>query len=337
MSTQNKHPNYRIYDRTGGGVTKDIYAASLDKAIEAGREWIEDGDWASEDGVIRKGVTLDACVREILRTVYYVDRYREGLPRDIRGPYCSLKVARDALTVGEEEISMDPCAGVVEQLKSTHDGAEVSLVESWAAESESGADCIYSVTGQLVDGEIDGDATDVGQEHDCSGSHSDEEPKCAIGGGTDDDTGHEWRQPCVVGGCKENPGFWSGGGTITISKSVCARCGQYRTVINNGDQRNPGDPEDTVKMEDADENSKAWLVRIHEEDGWIPQWLAEHLDRPPTTRYTEQEAMRYVAEHDDNDDVDAENLEHVFAALFGRRATDKDRAEGLWSHCCAAA
>lgn len=38
-------PNYRIYDRTGGCATEDIYAESLEDAIRQGREWIEAGDW----------------------------------------------------------------------------------------------------------------------------------------------------------------------------------------------------------------------------------------------------------------------------------------------------
>lgn len=54
-------PNYRIYDRTGGGVTEDIYAESLDDAIERGREWITDGEWGDFQG------TLNCVVREIVR------------------------------------------------------------------------------------------------------------------------------------------------------------------------------------------------------------------------------------------------------------------------------
>lgn len=56
-------PNYRIYDRTGGGVTEDIYAETLEDAIEAGREWIEDGDWSDA----KDGITLECEVGEIIR------------------------------------------------------------------------------------------------------------------------------------------------------------------------------------------------------------------------------------------------------------------------------
>lgn len=65
-ATATKLANYRIYDRTGGGVTEDIYADTLEDAIEAGREWIEEGDWSSEDGTYRT-ITLQCCVREIVR------------------------------------------------------------------------------------------------------------------------------------------------------------------------------------------------------------------------------------------------------------------------------
>ncbi len=66
MKTTDKLPNYRIYDLTGGGVTEDIYAETLEDAIEQGREWIEQGDWSSEDGTYRT-ITLPCCVREIVR------------------------------------------------------------------------------------------------------------------------------------------------------------------------------------------------------------------------------------------------------------------------------
>jgi hypothetical protein len=60
--------NYRIYDLTGGGVTHDIHADSLEDAIEQGREWIEDGDWSGDEqqGVYRT-IALDCCVRKIVR------------------------------------------------------------------------------------------------------------------------------------------------------------------------------------------------------------------------------------------------------------------------------
>lgn len=48
--TTTQAPNYRIYDRTGGDVTNDIYAEDLAAAISAGRAWIEAGSWGSWGG-----------------------------------------------------------------------------------------------------------------------------------------------------------------------------------------------------------------------------------------------------------------------------------------------
>lgn len=330
-----KEPNYRIYDRTGGGATQDIYAPSLDDAIQQGREWIEAGDWSSEDGVIRLGVDLRAEVRPIVRTSYYIDVSCTGCAADRRGPYSSIVEARAAAKAIRELI--EECdveeRYYADTLRDENPNADVSHVESYAT---GGGDCdytsIYSVTGPDVDGPIDDDATREQDAYDCSGSHSDEEPECEVGGG-DDDGGHDWRAPhSLVGGLRDNPGVWATGGTATSSKTVCARCGCYRIEVDAGSQRNDGEPEATVEYQPADADSEAWLVRIHDEDGWLPDWLADRLGRPPTTRYTDEEARQYVIDHTD-DDADGEELDHVFAALHGLRADDKDRAEGLWSHC----
>lgn len=50
---------------------------------------------------------------------------------------------------------------------------------------------------------------------------------------------------------------------------------------------------------------------------------------------TAAQARDYVLSHDD-DNHDERDLEQAFAALFERPADDDDRAEGLWSHLCAA-
>jgi hypothetical protein len=62
-TTSSTLANYRIYDRTGGGVTEDIIAENLEDAIQKGRDWIEAGDWEQTDDE----QTLDCCVREIVR------------------------------------------------------------------------------------------------------------------------------------------------------------------------------------------------------------------------------------------------------------------------------
>jgi hypothetical protein len=227
------------------------------------------------------------------------------------------------------------------------DGVEVSLGDASTVAGNSGLSLSATLTIEWPDDDI----TDEQDEHDCSGTHSDPEPECeSEGPGYDDEGGHDWRSPySLLGGLRENPGVWGGAGTKITTKTVCACCGKYRTETDNGSQRNPGDPESVVEYSDADEDSEAWLVRIHEEDGWIPQWLAEQLDRPPTTKYTKESAEKYVAEHMDDEDTvfklpgnsgyqeikahEDDDLGHVFAALAGRKATDEERGDGLWSHC----
>lgn len=51
---------------------------------------------------------------------------------------------------------------------------------------------------------------------------------------------------------------------------------------------------------------------------------------------TKKEAKQYMAEHNDDDLLNDDDLESVFFALFGRQADDIDRVEGIWSHCCSA-
>lgn len=50
---------------------------------------------------------------------------------------------------------------------------------------------------------------------------------------------------------------------------------------------------------------------------------------------TKNEAKRYVRDHDDYDHDDDE-IDEVFAALYGREPDERDREDGVWSLCCAA-
>lgn len=211
--TQQK-PNYRIYDETGGGVTHDIYAKSLDDAIKEGREWIEEGDWNSSDDGVYRTITLECSVREIVR--YPVP--------DAEGKAV------------------------------WHDGTKLHADEDGDLIDDDGL--LYCTAADC--GEIDEDATNDGDRHDCSGTFADEIPACELS----EDGEHDWRSPIsLVGGIRGNPGFWSGGGTITISKSVCACCGQYRTETDKGSQCHPSEAKLVTEIEPADDASKAWLMR----------------------------------------------------------------------------
>lgn len=63
--------------------------------------------------------------------------------------------------------------------------------------------------------------------------------------GGDPDCDHEWTSE-GEGGCDENPGVWSIGGTSYLSREHCAHCGVIRETTSHGPQRNPGES-DTVR------------------------------------------------------------------------------------------
>ena len=58
--------------------------------------------------------------------------------------------------------------------------------------------------------------------------------------GGDTECNHEWSSE-GEGGCDENPGVWSLGGTTLEFRSHCIHCGIIRTEIDPGSQRNPGE------------------------------------------------------------------------------------------------
>jgi hypothetical protein len=60
---------------------------------------------------------------------------------------------------------------------------------------------------------------------------------------------HDWTAE-GEGGCDENPGVWSTGGTSMMFRTHCRACGLRRTEHTTGYQRNPGD-HDTVEYEAA--------------------------------------------------------------------------------------
>lgn len=67
----------------------------------------------------------------------------------------------------------------------------------------------------------------------------------AAGGDTECD--HDWVSTVEVeGGCDDNPGVWSCGGTAMSFASHCRHCGLKRTEYCPGSQRNPGE-HDTVE------------------------------------------------------------------------------------------
>jgi hypothetical protein len=78
----------------------------------------------------------------------------------------------------------------------------------------------------------------------------------------DDDEDHDWQAPLeLVGGCDNNPGVFSTGGTRFDYRLVCSRCGMYKHTWSQGQQRDPGDLDHGVEYTAADERSLAWVAK----------------------------------------------------------------------------
>lgn len=68
----------------------------------------------------------------------------------------------------------------------------------------------------------------------------------------DDPDAHDWTSE-GEGGCEENPGCWSTGGTKMVFQSHCRQCGLHRTEHHMGSQRNPGECDSTEYSAGSDE------------------------------------------------------------------------------------
>lgn len=297
-------PNYRIYDRTGGGVTEDIYADSLEDAIEQGRAWIEDGYWdRSDDGVYRT-ITLECCVREIVTRTPRpslsddeMRRVRELLMFDIAPDLIQDNVIYEDM----DREQLERLADVLDDDTSEFEGSP-----------ELDADIAAQIREALM--EEDEDITNEQDARDCSGSFSDPLPECEAyqtakeDGDVDvsdtDDQGHIWVSPfSLVGGLRENPGVWSCGGTITTSKSVCKLCGVTKTETDKGYQCHESEARIVITLEPLDGATEEWLREKYSEDGYLPVWLAEYLDR-------EDETLKHMQDEVGGLQVEAQDISH---------------------------
>jgi hypothetical protein len=278
--------NYRIYDRTGGGVTHDIYATNLDDAIEQGRAWIEDGDWSSEDGDwssedgTYRTRTLECCVR---RTQYRLD------------------IAKLREIPGVLAADVNPAGQVVLTCSTDYQDASGLVGAFVAGSTVDDEGCWDMVFEALPDTpkEIDEAATSMEFGHDCSGSYSDELPECEADEDSvastpeeRDEALHVWKSPYqLVGGIEDNPGVWSNGGACYTFRAVCAVCGKYKYEVDKGSQCHASESRIIITLEDADDASKEWLKELHETNGYLPAWLAEYLDCEEETLTRMQEAV----------------------------------------------
>jgi len=149
-------------------------------------------------------------------------------------------------------------SGACEYIRAESLEAAMEEAREWASEG----DYTERVMVSYHVGEVDDDGEEVGGE---IGGEVEAGPMPEAPGecGVDEDD-HDWRNPEWLGGCSENPGVWSLGGTTIVSTAVCSRCGTYRTVTDSGNQRNPGGLEREVTYNEADDQSEAWVESLRE-------------------------------------------------------------------------
>jgi hypothetical protein len=87
--------------------------------------------------------------------------------------------------------------------------------------------------------------------------------------GGDPDCDHDWTSE-GEGGCNENPGVWSVGGTALMIRDHCRKCGLRRREHYTGSQQNPGE-HDTVTYEQP--------------ETWCPDCECEECVCEPTATY----------------------------------------------------
>jgi hypothetical protein len=139
---------------------------------------------------------------------------------------------------------IDHYADAEDAEKNAEDDAR-EYVEEWCKDGEWGnegasIDLFFSVRKIGDDGKWEAVIDDESFSLDISPDH--DAMIRAAGGDTDCD--HEWTAE-GEGGCNENPGVWSTGGTSMTFATHCKHCGLHRIERSTGSQRNPGE-HDTV-------------------------------------------------------------------------------------------
>ncbi len=282
--------NYRIYDQTGSGVTEDIEATDLADAIDQGKAWMEAADW--EPGTLE--TTLGACVREI---VYHI---REAaVDEALSGEYwigCqegTTWLEIEDTEYGRNEAKLARLAILL---------ADIGTL-AWDNDGQMRGVSTASTAAILTphedtDMEIDEDATDDGEAHDCSiPAPLIDPPDCCHEGG------HDYVSPfAVVGGIKDNPGVYgSSHGGVSIH-TVCRYCGCHCHNDTGATDPSNGTRCESTKytaLEDLDSDDQdrtlAWLQEENEDDGYTPQWLAGYLGEEEKTRSSVAQQFRDFA------------------------------------------
>lgn len=166
-------------------------------------------------------------------------------------------------------LDMDDDGGSDEQLviEADHTADAVQEAESeceaWARDGDWGHDGAVVIVSYTLKDELGLTVAhgrcvvEIEPDHEYLIRHADGSPQRESCGDAPDD--HDWTGD-GEGGCAENPGVWSTGGTVIVVAEHCRRCGLHRTARSTGPQRNP-DEHDTVEYMWLNEAEVAAHVR----------------------------------------------------------------------------
>jgi len=177
------------------------------------------------------------------------------------------------------EMRDDQCSHTVEIEADSHSHADTLAREAcqeWAEEGDWGDDgaeviVCYTVSVEMPEiAEDDDEQEDIGaadlvtsEGTVCVEIKPDHDALIKAAGG-DHDCDHDWTSE-GEGGCTENPGVWSTGGTSLVFHTHCRTCGLKRVERSTGSQRNPGE-HDTVEYTQPD----SWCAECQHEECECP-------------------------------------------------------------------
>lgn len=210
------------------GVQEIQEAPDLETAKEQAEDWMREGEWGTDGAAV--GVTVKAIG-------YVIITYWMG--ENVIGKHTTTDLGTDDKIAEWDERMSD---GAVDH----------PAPDGWTGEWSEAMWDAYSVT--VPDGEEEYVEVEIEPDH--ASKIKDEVGRYNLDSicGTDPDD-HDWTSD-GEGGCKENPGVWSAGGTAMTFDSHCRRCGLHRHEHSTGLQRNPGQ-HDTVEYRMLDEEEIA--------------------------------------------------------------------------------
>jgi len=246
--------------------------------------------WVNNDGIIVRDTSLEAANRFLAAAAVSWDSADPWLATDSDGlsdededslrqmcdeADCDYDAAKDVVLaavkakVDEMPHTFVASDGVSEETLDAEDMDDaVSEAEDWCRGGDWGKDgARIEVT--VTEEDARGDtvesrhiSVDIEPDHAamilgvCGGRHDDRYERCC----GDDPDDHDWTSE-GEGGCDQNPGVWSTGGTSMSFASHCRTCGLHRSEHTTGSQRNPGE-HDTV----AYEMPEAWCKECEAEE-----------------------------------------------------------------------